>query len=230
MARSKVSVLQEHFAQPAIQSRYSVDLSGLLRAAPACTLVSSFDQRNWLSPSISQRFTFGSQRILALCGGYSALVPRRRSVAFPIRSDFSTEIRAISYRPRFRSKPVPTLTQGPRDYGKRASLMKWPTLKCPFCGGILPNREARPGKPLTCPVCSRQLQPSRWQMRLSGVIALILTIALCRFLGVHGFWLPAAIIALWFPICVIWDFVFVRIVSPKFEAYGRKDSSSHSRL
>jgi hypothetical protein len=67
-------------------------------------------------------------------------------------------------------------------------------------------------------------------MRLSGVIALLLTIVACRFLGVRGFWLPVASIALWFPIYVIWDFAFVRIVSPKFEVYGRKDSGSHLQL
>jgi hypothetical protein len=102
--------------------------------------------------------------------------------------------------------------------------MRWPTLKCPFCGGILPNREVRPGTPLKCPTCSRLLQPARWQLRLSGLIALGLTVALSRLFGIQGFWLLAATVILWFPVYVAWDFAFMRLVTPRFEAYMPKDS------
>jgi hypothetical protein len=107
----------------------------------------------------------------------------------------------------------------------------WPTLKCSSCGGILPNRDVRPGVPLVCPRCSRQLQPSQSQLRLSGLIAFGLTLVLCRFLGLRGLWLFGATILFWFPAYVVWDFVFVRVVPPKFETYvPKKSKDSDSKL
>jgi hypothetical protein len=107
--------------------------------------------------------------------------------------------------------------------------MRWPLLKCPLCGGILPNSELKPGKPLCCPDCSREWQPSRWQLRLSGLIALCLTIGICLLAGLRGFWLLGAIVLFWFPAFVAWDFVFVRLVPPAFEAYRAKDSRKSGR-
>jgi hypothetical protein len=80
--------------------------------------------------------------------------------------------------------------------------------------------------PLKCPGCSRLLQPARWQLRLSGLIALGLTVILCRLLGIQGFWLLVATLILWFPVYVIWDFTFMRIVTPRFEAYIPKNSGT----
>lgn len=101
--------------------------------------------------------------------------------------------------------------------------MKWPTLKCPFCGGILRNTEVYPGRPLVCPSCAAKLQHSRAQLRLSGLIALCITLALLYFLGIKRVWLVVATVLLWFPLCIVWEFVFVRIVPPRFEAYVPKD-------
>ena len=65
------------------------------------------------------------------------------------------------------------------------------------------------------------------QLYLSGLIALGLTVALTYFLGMRGFWLVGGIVLLWFPVALIWDFIFVRIVTPRFEAYGGKDSGTN---
>ena len=92
--------------------------------------------------------------------------------------------------------------------------------KCPFCGGVIPNEDLRIGQPVTCPTCSRQLQMARWQLYLSGLIALGLTLAGCHIiLDLRGFWLGVATLILWFPVYVVWDFMFLRILPPRFEAY-----------
>jgi hypothetical protein len=101
--------------------------------------------------------------------------------------------------------------------------MKWPTLKCPFCGGILPNTEVYPDRPLVCPTCAAQLQSSEHQLWLSGFIALCITLAALYFLGLRGAWFAFATILLWFPVYVFWDFIFLRIVPPRFESYHPKD-------
>jgi len=101
--------------------------------------------------------------------------------------------------------------------------MKWPTLNCPFCGGTLRNTDVYPGRPIVCPDCKAQLQPSDRQMWLSGFIALCIVIAVLYLFDVSGVWLIVATILLWFPAYVIWAFVFVRIVPPRFEAYVPKD-------
>jgi len=99
------------------------------------------------------------------------------------------------------------------------NLMKWPTLICPFCHGRLPNEQVWPGRPLICPICSEKLQPEKRQLYLSGLIALGLSIAACYLFGVRGLRLVAATIVLWFPIGVAWEFIFARIVPPRFERY-----------
>jgi hypothetical protein len=108
--------------------------------------------------------------------------------------------------------------------------MKWPKLKCPFCGGILANREIKAGVPLVCPSCSRKLQFSQRQLRLSTFVAVGLSVGLSLLLGLRGLWFIAATVIFWFPMLSIWEFAFVRIVPPKFEAYedsrGSKSKTS----
>jgi hypothetical protein len=65
------------------------------------------------------------------------------------------------------------------------------------------------------------------QLYLSGLIALGLTIALTYFLGLRGFWLLGAIVLIWFPVYLIWEFIFARIVTTRFEPYGGKDSDKN---
>lgn len=108
--------------------------------------------------------------------------------------------------------------------------MKWPTLKCPFCGSILPNRQYKARTPLICPGCSEPLRLARWYLHVTSFSALVLTLVICLLLGLRGFWLLAATIVLWFPVDVAWNFLVGRIVPPKFERYPPSDSGSHSSL
>ncbi len=101
--------------------------------------------------------------------------------------------------------------------------MKWPTLKCPFCRGILRNTELHTGPPFVCPSCGAELQYSRRELWLSGFIALCITVAVLHLLGLRARWLVIATIVLWFPIYVAWEFIFVRILPPRFEAYTPKN-------
>jgi len=103
--------------------------------------------------------------------------------------------------------------------------MKWPTLKCPFCAGILRNTEVYPGRPLVCPACQAQLQPSDKQLWMSVGIALLISVALAYLVTDRWLWLLVIAILLWFPISIAWHFLFVRIVPPKFEAYIPKDQT-----
>jgi hypothetical protein len=102
-------------------------------------------------------------------------------------------------------------------------MMKWPLLKCPFCGGTLRNSDVLPGKPLLCPACGAKLQPARGQLRLSALVALCLSIAFAYVLGIRGPWLILAVVLFWFPVGIVWEFIFARIVPPRFEAYVPKD-------
>jgi hypothetical protein len=102
-----------------------------------------------------------------------------------------------------------------------------PTFKCPFCGGVVPN-EYRPGHPLTCPVCRRELKPSRRYLNLAFWSALGLTLVICVVIGFRGIRLFVATIVLWFPVNFVWMFLYVRIFPPRFESYVPKDSGSHA--
>lgn len=106
--------------------------------------------------------------------------------------------------------------------------MRWPVLKCPYCGAVLPNRELSTTRPnIVCPLCCRQLQYATWYSHLSGLIALVLTITLCLFLGLSGFWLFGATVLLWFPVLVLWAFIFARISATRFEAYAPPKKVQH---
>jgi len=106
-----------------------------------------------------------------------------------------------------------------RSEGWTVRLKIRATFTCPFCNEVIPNQQLKLAGPMTCPNCSRRLRYSRWQLRLSGLIALGLTVAFCWALGLRGLWLFVAAIVLWFPVYVVSDVIFLRIVPPKFEAY-----------
>lgn len=69
------------------------------------------------------------------------------------------------------------------------------------------------------------------QIDLGNLIALAITIFLCYVFGLRGFWLFAASVVLWFPVLVVWTFIFLRIVRPRFEPYVGKEGENeqHSR-
>ena len=95
--------------------------------------------------------------------------------------------------------------------------MRWPTLKCPFCGCALPNRQYKARQALTCPGCSRRLILARWYLNFTTAIAFILTLLVCWLFRIHGWWLLPGFVLLWFPTDLVWTFLFVRIIPPKFE-------------
>jgi hypothetical protein len=97
--------------------------------------------------------------------------------------------------------------------------MKWPILKCPFCAGILPNSDHHPGKPIRCPRCAALLQPSTSRGALSAFIGLCFTLVVCYLLGLSGAWFFVAAMVLWFPVFVVWEFIFERLTPPRFETY-----------
>ena len=97
--------------------------------------------------------------------------------------------------------------------------MKWPTLKCPFCHGVLRNTDVYPGKPVVCPTCGAKLQPPTSRGRLSLLVGFCFSAAICYFFGLSPIWFVVATIVLWFPITVIWLYFLGRIVPPVFEAF-----------
>lgn len=97
--------------------------------------------------------------------------------------------------------------------------MKWPVLNCSFCNAILDNKQVRHGKPLVCPSCSAELQPSERPGYIGELIAIAIAICICYWFGLRGLWLFIASVIIWFPVFVAWMFVFVRIVPPQFEPY-----------
>jgi hypothetical protein len=97
--------------------------------------------------------------------------------------------------------------------------MNQPILKCPFCQGFLRNTNIYPGRPLVCGTCRAKLQRSIGQLRLSALVGLCFTVAICYFFGVSREWFLVATILLWFPVYVIWDSIFVRVTPPRFETF-----------
>jgi hypothetical protein len=106
--------------------------------------------------------------------------------------------------------------------------MRWPTLKCPSCGGTIPNTQFAAGRPLTCPSCSQQLRISGWYMNLSNLTALGLSLGVGFIIGYKGLWLAVVAGLLWFPINIAWNFLFVRLIPPRFEVYVPKPKRSDS--
>jgi hypothetical protein len=102
--------------------------------------------------------------------------------------------------------------------------MKWPTLICPLCEGVLRNTDVYPGRPVVCPTCGAKLQLPVRRGRLEALIGLCITLAICYVLGLSPAWFAAATVLLWFPIFVTWGFILGRIVPPRFEAYKPQDS------
>ena len=101
------------------------------------------------------------------------------------------------------------------------TFMFYPELRCPFCSGIVPNAVLKSHGPLVvCPTCSRKLQYSRKQLRLSGFVAFVLTIGLCFLFGLRDVVLLMVVsIVLWFPVCVALQFFLVWTVPTRLEAY-----------
>jgi uncharacterized paraquat-inducible protein A len=97
--------------------------------------------------------------------------------------------------------------------------MKWPTLKCPFCSGLLRNTDLHRGEPIVCPSCDAKLQHSTSQMYVSALIALCIVVAVLYFLGVRGIGLTVGTVVLWFPAYVVWEFIYSRIVPTRFETH-----------
>ena len=119
--------------------------------------------------------------------------------------------------------------------------MNWrPKLKCPVCGQIIPNTQFRPAGPITCPSCSRQLSVASWHLKLTTRVPIVLTLALCYFVGFRGFRYVIASVLLYFPVFLAWTFLLVRLIPPRFEPYEPKpakapnkpptDQASHSSL
>jgi hypothetical protein len=97
---------------------------------------------------------------------------------------------------------------------------------CPFCSNVVPNSQLTYSGPITCPSCNQLLRYSRWQLHLSSLIAIILSVGFCRWLGIEGFWLFPATTICWLPVFVVWDVIFLRIVTPKLAAYYPDKSDS----
>lgn len=98
--------------------------------------------------------------------------------------------------------------------------MKWPVLKCPICNATLDNNKVRAGKPLVCPSCSAELQPSTRQARIGELGALAITIGICYWFGLSWLWLLVVTVVMWFPVFVAWMFVVDRIRPVQFEPYS----------
>lgn len=96
-------------------------------------------------------------------------------------------------------------------------------LLCPFCGGILPAKELRAGKPLTCPQCLRQLQWARRELYISGAIAVLVSALLCYAIGIRDWRMVPGTIVFWFPVYVVSSYVFTLLVGPRFEAFESRD-------
>jgi len=101
--------------------------------------------------------------------------------------------------------------------------MKWPALKCPFCGGMIPNPDMHADRPVVCPNCAARLQQSEGQIWLSALAALCISLGVAQLLNLSGVWFVVATVLLWPPALKIWhQRIFVRMVPPRLEAYVPK--------
>ena len=97
---------------------------------------------------------------------------------------------------------------------KRASLMRPPILKCPYCHAVITGRYTA-GQPLVCESCHRRLMIAPWHLRITSLGGTVLTIFLCFILGIRGVRLLMAIVVLWFPISLIWTLLLNRLIPPR---------------
>jgi hypothetical protein len=76
-----------------------------------------------------------------------------------------------------------------------------------------------PGRPVVCPTCGANLQPSTRRGRLEALIGLCFSVAICYLLGLSREWFLVTTILLWFPVFVVCGYLLGRIVPPVFEAF-----------
>ncbi len=105
--------------------------------------------------------------------------------------------------------------------------VRWPTLRCPFCGGVLRNHEYSGTKPIVCPSCSARLQLANSQVDLTNVVAVAIAIGSSYLLGFRGLRLVFLSILLFAPAFLLFGFFYSRFVPPKFEAYPNENGDSN---
>jgi hypothetical protein len=97
--------------------------------------------------------------------------------------------------------------------------MLFPTVKCPFCGGLMPNDQYRSRGPWTCPACMRDLRIPRWYLRLLSWSSLAITFAFCFLLGLRGIRFFVALLIGSIPMYFIFRFALNIFVSTPLEVY-----------
>lgn len=97
--------------------------------------------------------------------------------------------------------------------------MRWPTLKCPFCGAVLPRRDYNANVPTVCPGCGRQLRVANWYQNLLMSLGVALTLTACYVVGLRGWRLLLATALLFFPATVFTIFMFAQIFRTPVELW-----------
>jgi hypothetical protein len=126
------------------------------------------------------------------------------------------------------SYPEPDLSAQIRALSslKRLILMLRPTVKCPFCGATMSNRQYHAGKPWTCPGCSRQLEISQQYLLLTAGSALVLSAGVCFVAGLRGLSLLGGTLVLLIPIDLARIYLRNRVLPLRLTIYSGKDSSA----
>lgn len=97
-----------------------------------------------------------------------------------------------------------------------------PTVKCPACGAVLPNRGYRINGLWRCEKCQGEFQIAQWLLLLTLVCAVGLSAGICALAGLRGFRLAGATALLWFPVDFGLVYLRNRIISIPLETYSEK--------
>ena len=98
-----------------------------------------------------------------------------------------------------------------------------PTVRCPACGAVLPNRAYRIGGLWRCENCQGEFQIAQWILLVTLACAVGLSAGICALVGLRGFWLAGATVLLWFPVDFALVYLRNRIISIPLEAYSGKE-------
>ena len=106
--------------------------------------------------------------------------------------------------------------------------MLFPTVKCPFCGGLMPNDRYASRGPWTCPACNKDLRIPRWYLRLLSWCTLGISFALCFVLGLRGFQFFVALLLSSFPMYFMLRYMVNLAAPTPLELYPTPDLNSYN--
>jgi len=92
-----------------------------------------------------------------------------------------------------------------------------PRVRCPACRGPISGFDIKAGKPIPCRSCGAYFRVAVWYHNLTSWSVFAIAVGLLYALGVSGWPLALGAALLWFPVYVLWLFLFGHILPLQLE-------------